>query len=97
MFTEEDLSDVPNCERRALNSELSNIEISADNVCKRLSALNPNKSSGPDGFHPRILKEFAYEPLALVFQKSLQESVLPSDWKEAQVTPLFKKGEKDKP
>ena len=33
----------------------------------------------------------------LVFEKSLRKGVLPSDWKEAQVTPLFKKGEKSSP
>ena len=69
-------------------------------MSKRLAALNPNKSPGPDGFHPRILKELAQElaqPLAVIFQKSLHEGVLPVDWKEAQVTPLFKKGEKDVP
>ena len=32
-----------------------------------------------------------------MFEKSLRKGVLPSDWKEAQVTPLFKKGEKISP
>jgi hypothetical protein len=32
--------------------------------------------------------------LTVFFQKTLNEGTLPSDWKEAQVTPLFKKGDK---
>ena len=64
-------------------------------MSKWLAALYPNKSPGPDRFHPRILKELAQElvqSLAVIFQKSLHEGVLPVDWKEAQVISLFKKG-----
>ena len=36
-----------------------------------LKSLNINKSPGPDGIHPRIFKELAYElsePLSFLFQ-----------------------------
>ena len=59
-----------------------------------------NQSSDTDEFYSRILKELAQElahPLAVIFQESLHKSMLPVDWKEAQVTPLFKKGKKDVP
>ena len=58
------------------------------------------KSPGPDGFHPKILKEAAKQlsvPLCLKFSKSLDESFLPSDWKVANVIPIFKKGERSQP
>lgn len=74
--------------------------IDYEDVLEKLLALNSSKSPGPDGLHPRVLKELANElaePLALVFQKSLNEGILPSDWKEAQITPLFKKGDKSSP
>ena len=35
--------------------------------------------------------------LALVFTKSMEEGIVPDDWKEANVTPIFKKGAKSKP
>ena len=49
------------------------------------------------GIHPRLLKELApviSEILAVLFQKSLDDGVLPKDWKDAIVSPIFKKGAK---
>ena len=54
---------------------------------------------GPDNFHPRFLKEtvdsIAY-PISLLFNKSLSEGKLPQDWKLANVTCIFKSGDKTK-
>ena len=36
-------------------------------------------------------------PLAVLYSKSLYEGVVPSDWKLANVTPIFKKGSKSNP
>ena len=36
-------------------------------------------------------------PLAKVFNLSLEEGIVPSEWKEANITPLFKKGSRNKP
>ena len=69
-------------------------------MSKRSVALNPNMSRGPDEFHWRILNELAQElaqALTVIFQKSLHEGVLPVDWKEAQVPPLFENREKEVP
>jgi hypothetical protein len=84
---------------RPVGSKLASFEIQEE-VLKRLIAVNPNKSCGPDGFHPRLLKKLATVlagPLTSFFRKSLNEGILPADWKEAQVTPLFKKGDKSCP
>ena len=35
-------------------------------------------------------------PLAHVFNMSLQEGFVPSEWKEANIIPLFKKGSRNK-
>jgi hypothetical protein len=53
------LCETPDIEERPVASKLTGFEIHEDEVLKRLVALNPNKSCGPDGFHPRLLKEFA--------------------------------------
>ena len=54
---------------------------------------------GPGNFHPRFLKEtvdsIAY-PITLLFNKSLSEGKLPQDWKLANVTCIFKSGDKTK-
>ena len=59
--------------------------------------LDPNKSTGADNISTKLLKECQDElkmPLKLLFNKSLREETVPSDWKCANVTPIFKKGSK---
>ena len=43
---------------------------------------------------PKMLREIVEQistPLAKVFNLSLEEGIVPSEWKEANITPLFKK------
>ena len=82
VFTDEDLTNIPSSEERDIGFKLSEIFISKDDVSKLLAALHPNKSPGPDGIHPRILKELAQglvQPLAGIFRKSLHKGMLPVD------------------
>ena len=58
-----------------------------------------NKSPGPDEIHLKFLYELREElskPLTRLFQLSLSKGVVPQDWKDAIVSPLFKKGSKAK-
>ncbi|EDO27737.1 predicted protein, partial [Nematostella vectensis] len=50
------------------------------------------KAPGPDGYHPRILKECAKElgSIYSLFRRSLRVGKLPMDWKYANVTPFFR-------
>ncbi len=66
-------------------------------VLKKLKEVKNCKSAGPDRIYPRILKETAEAicgPLAIMFNKSMQEGQVPQGWKEAHVTALHKKGSK---
>ena len=86
---------IPEPDLKRVGEELSNISITEEEVLEKLKKLNPSKSPGPDGMHPRVLKETAdaiAKPLTIIFNMSLQEGRLPSDWKIAHVTALFKKG-----
>ena len=63
-------------------------------VYNKLSTIPTNKSPGPDGIPNWVLKSYAYilsSPVALIFNSSIQESVVPSMWKKADVTPVPKK------
>ncbi len=95
VFTQEDLTNIPTLEDRDFSTPLQKIEISVDEVEKKLKNLKTGKSPGPDGLHPRALSEVAEAisvPIAMICEKSLLEGCLPQDWKRAHVTPIFKKG-----
>ena len=62
-----------------------------------ISSLNINKSCGPDGISNRMLKmslSNICEPLAYIFNSSIRAGIFPADWKKANVTPVFKKGDR---
>ncbi|KFP46361.1 RNA-directed DNA polymerase from mobile element jockey, partial [Cathartes aura] len=62
--------------------------------------LNAHKSMGPDGIHPRVLKELAdviARPLSVIYQWSWESGEVPVNWKLANVIPIFKKGKKEDP
>ena len=56
-----------------------------------------SKSLGPDELHPRVLKELATElgPIfAHLFQQSIDSGDIPKEWTLANISPLFKKGDR---
>ena len=64
----------------------------------KLDNLNPYKSPGPDESHRGIIKKLSNElslALSLIFSKSFSEGEVPQDWKDAIITPLHKKREKE--
>ena len=57
--------------------------------------LKTDKSPGPEGWPLCIFKECLEQlsiPLSVLFNKSFQSGVLPSEWRTAFVTPNHKKG-----
>ena len=81
-----------------VKSSIEHVSFPADKTKKRLDNLNLYKSPGSDELYPRILKESSNElslPVCLIFSKSFSEGELPQDWKDAIITPLHKKGEKE--
>ncbi|NWI77433.1 RTXE polymerase, partial [Dryoscopus gambensis] len=74
--------------------------IQEEAVRELLRCLNIHKSMGPDGIHPRVMRELADElvkPLSIIFQQSWLTGEVPDDWKLANVTPIYKKGRKEDP
>ena len=80
--------------------KMSKITFSEDGITKLLRNIKSDKSPGPEDIPARVLKEVAVSVapfLKIVFEKSLSEGRVPNDWKIANVTPIFKSGEKDDP
>jgi len=69
--------------------------ISFADVMERLDKLSVAKGPGPDGIHPRFIKNCALslcEPLLIIYNKSLSEGVFPTLWKVAYISPIHKSG-----
>ena len=99
-FTVEDTSTIPETKSVQFKDHLNTFVITPAKVLTKLRDLNPGKNPGLDGWHPLFLKHVAdliAEPLAILYQKSLNEGVCPEDWLEACVTAIHKKGEKKLP
>ena len=76
---------------------MGEITVDPKGVLKLLNNLNINKASGPDGLSARVLKECSSEispMLSLINNESLAQGTVPDDWRQANVAPVFKKGEK---
>ena len=77
------------------NIRLTDIDITIDRVLQKLTKLSPTKAPGVDGISSRVLVELAdeiAEPLAIIFQNSLETGEVPRSWKVADVVRIFKKG-----
>ena len=100
VFTHEDYSNPPTpiqvCD---CNITCADLQFDESSVSTAITKLRPDKAMGPDGLAPKLLLETKDQityPLYLLFKKSLQETIIPEDWKLATVTPVFKKGNRNK-
>jgi hypothetical protein len=69
-------------------------------VQKAITKMKNSKSCGSDNISVAFLKKLSFSislPLCYVFNISLSTSCLPSQWKSAIVTPVFKKGKLNDP
>ncbi|KFQ24664.1 hypothetical protein N332_04263, partial [Mesitornis unicolor] len=67
-------------------------------VSDLLHHLDIHKSMGPDGIHTRVLRELAEvlaKSLFIIYQQSWLTGEVPVDWRLANVTPIYKKGQKE--
>jgi len=95
VFTQEDTSRIPDFEQREGVGILDNLQVTEKMVADQFNKLKTSKSAGPDGLHARLLREAKDElvkPFTVLFNKSIRKGKLPEDWKQGQITPIFKKG-----
>ena len=102
VFTKEDISSLPVADAKfqgAKSDYLGPLVVTPELVARKIKAMKDNKSPGVDGIPPKLLMETVDQisiPLARVFNLSLKEGVVPFEWKEANIIPLFKKGSRNK-
>jgi hypothetical protein len=97
VFTREDTANIPDPQPTGCRQELRGVNISVRAVKQKIRKLRTDGAAGPDGLGPLVLKKLAdqiAEPLALVMRTSLREGAVPEDWRTANITPIFKKGQK---
>ena len=76
---------------------MGEITVDPKGVLKLSNNLNIHNASGPDGLSARVLKKCSSEispMLALIYNDSLAQGTVPDDWRQINVAPVFKKGEK---
>ncbi len=96
-FTREDMSSIPVPNNKCEHSFLESVRFQPAAVKRKIRELRTDAASGPDGLGPKVLQELQDElspVLAANFKKSLDEGIVPQDWKEANVTPIYKRGQK---
>ena len=60
----------------------------------KIKELKDNKSPGAGGISPQLLKEIVDDisvPLAIAFNLSIQDGVVPREWKNVNIIPIFKR------
>ena len=76
---------------------MKDINIETHGVEKLLKNINTKKACGPDMISNLVLKEYASEiapVLSHIFQLSTVTGELPEDWRNANVSLIFKKGDR---
>ena len=86
--------------RLPLTSPMTDELLTNDEVLKYLKRIKTSKSPGPDGIHPRIIYELPQQicvPITKLFNVCISKGEVPSDWKQAIISPLFKKNDTSDP
>src|SRR6267154_1205041 len=99
IFTSENVEKIPEAKsvfKEDQGEKLQDIEITQSLIHEKLKMLKQNKALGVDNFDLGFLNEVAdviSYPLTKIFRKSLESGLMPSDWKQANVCAIFKKGQ----
>ena len=76
---------------------LDSINIQNNEILSLIRNINPNKASGPDGISGHMLRlsdDSIVLPLKIIFENILKSWIYPVLWKLANVTPIYKKNDK---
>ena len=94
-YTEEDFTSKVQMKPVEMISTLTEVKVTEEGVLKMLQSLDPYKACGNDNIHPRVLRELAVyiaPILTTIYNSSLETGEIPQDWRDANVCPIYKKG-----
>ena len=95
VFVKNENDNIPPLNQRTFEEQSLNPEFTNEKVREKVLLLKPFKSVGVDkvsGFVLRKCAETLNVPLSIIFSESDKMGELPTTWKQANITPLFKKG-----
>ena len=76
------------------DATFTNIEITSADILNAIKCTKINSAPGPDSIPPILLHNCAealVKPLKIIMNKSLQNGEIPDSWKEASITPIYKR------
>ena len=94
VFTIDGSGQVPLVEKIREELEINDIVITKKDIVKKIKKLNPSSAPGADSLSAHLLQaapESISEALLIIFRKSLDNGEIPSYWKSANITPIYKK------
>ena len=100
VFTQEDFTNMSSLDNDSYPS-MPEVTVSTQGV-QKFPSCSPTKLLVPMTSYDlpaRVLREFAVEiapALSCIFQRSLDTGILPEDWRRANISPVFKKGDRTK-
>ena len=101
VFTSEDMTNLPDPEVLFTGDDrLADIRFGVEEVEKKLKNIKANGAPGPDRVWSKVLHSMAdilAGPLAIIYNKLMEEGGVPCIWRMANVCPIFKKGSKGDP
>ena len=77
------------------NASLDSIDFNPSSVLRPLKKVKSNEFSGPDGFPPLPFHKLANclaNPLSIIYTSFMSVGDVPSVWRSAYVTPVYKSG-----
>ena len=81
------------------NDDVYDIDFSCTRIKNLLDNINVNKAPGPDGIHGNVLKFCSMRlcrPLSIIFKLCYNTGIIPSEWKSANIVPIYNYKQGDK-
>ena len=95
VFVKNENDNIPPITVRTVEEQCPSPKFTCEIVRDKILSLKPFKSVGVDNINGFVLRKCAETltvPISKIFNKSFSTGELPSTWKQANITPLFKKG-----